>query len=303
MLLLDRNTGHHHDLFPQSPQNPAPRRPPHPQRQPRPPRAPLRHPRPQPAHASQLPRPHRPHRGPAHPATCRPRRNIWSALVRPSRKIQPGERLVFHAPDTTNRSLFWKPKSSPPETSANAPSASLQPRISTQSSTASATCRCRPTSTAKRSARQPEDRDRYQTVYAGPNRLRRRPHRRPPLHPEDPRPLKQRGVQIETITLHVGLGTFQPVRAERISPTSASTPSTTPSPPPPPSHQPRAAEADASSPPAPPPPARSNTAPKSPPENPRTPLRPTSIFISPRPQIPHRLRPAHQLPPPAIHAA
>jgi S-adenosylmethionine:tRNA ribosyltransferase-isomerase len=29
--------------------------------------------------------------------------------------------------------------------------------------------------------------------------------------------LKQKGVQIETITLHVGLGTFQPVRAEHLA--------------------------------------------------------------------------------------
>jgi S-adenosylmethionine:tRNA ribosyltransferase-isomerase len=66
-----------------------------------------------------------------------------------------------------------------------------------------------------------EDRERYQTVYSQPlGSVEERGSSAAPtagLHftPEILGELRKRGVEIATLTLHVGLGTFQPVRAER----------------------------------------------------------------------------------------
>jgi S-adenosylmethionine:tRNA ribosyltransferase-isomerase len=47
-------------------------------------------------------------------------------------------------------------------------------------------------------------------------RLRRRSHRRTSFHPGNLDQIRQRGVETAEITLHVGLGTFQPIRVERV---------------------------------------------------------------------------------------
>ncbi len=66
-----------------------------------------------------------------------------------------------------------------------------------------------------------EDRERYQTVYSRPlaSASARGSSAAPTagLHftPEILEELRGRGVEVVTLTLHVGLGTFQPVRAER----------------------------------------------------------------------------------------
>jgi len=66
-----------------------------------------------------------------------------------------------------------------------------------------------------------EDRERYQTVYSRPlGSAEERGSSAAPtagLHftPEILEELKAKGVEIARLTLHVGLGTFQPVRAER----------------------------------------------------------------------------------------
>ena len=61
-----------------------------------------------------------------------------------------------------------------------------------------------------------EDRDRYQTVFARTAGSSAAPTAGLHFTPEILAELRQNGVQIETITLHVGLGTFQPVRAEQL---------------------------------------------------------------------------------------
>jgi S-adenosylmethionine:tRNA ribosyltransferase-isomerase len=66
-----------------------------------------------------------------------------------------------------------------------------------------------------------EDRERYQTVYSKPlESVEERGSSAAPtagLHftPEILEEIRERGVEIARLTLHVGLGTFQPVRAER----------------------------------------------------------------------------------------
>ena len=142
--------------------------------------------------------------------------NEWAALVRPSRKIHPGERLVFHADDQAEPVL--------------------EAEILTASDYGERTLRFTPVSDfhailnkighmplppyihrPKDQPDSPEDRDRYQTVFSHEIGSAAAPTAGLHFTPEILEKLKQNGVQIETITLHVGLGTFQPVRAESLS--------------------------------------------------------------------------------------
>jgi S-adenosylmethionine:tRNA ribosyltransferase-isomerase len=137
--------------------------------------------------------------------------NEWSALVRPSRKIQPGERLLFHAPG----------KSEP----------LLEAEILAAGEFGERTLRFAPTSDfhaiLNKIGHMPlppyihrddtfEDRERYQTVFSQQPGSAAAPTAGLHFTPEILAQLKQKGVQIETVTLHVGLGTFQPVRVENL---------------------------------------------------------------------------------------
>jgi S-adenosylmethionine:tRNA ribosyltransferase-isomerase len=138
--------------------------------------------------------------------------NDWAALVRPSRKIQPGERLLFHAPNESEPVL--------------------EAKILTTSDFGERTLRFTPTPDFHAILNKighmplppyihrddnPADRDRYQTVFSHEIGSAAAPTAGLHFTPEILAKLKQNGVQIETITLHVGLGTFQPVRAESLS--------------------------------------------------------------------------------------
>jgi S-adenosylmethionine:tRNA ribosyltransferase-isomerase len=62
----------------------------------------------------------------------------------------------------------------------------------------------------------PSDRDRYQTIFAQRRGSVAAPTAGLHFTPELVDALKTRGVEIVEITLHVGYGTFQPVRADRV---------------------------------------------------------------------------------------
>jgi S-adenosylmethionine:tRNA ribosyltransferase-isomerase len=137
--------------------------------------------------------------------------NDWSALVRPSRKIRPGEHLLFYAPNQT------KPL--------------LEAEILTAGEFGERTLRFATTPDFHAILNKighmplppyihrddnPEDRDRYQTVFSQQLGSAAAPTAGLHFTAEILAQLKQNGVQIETITLHAGLGTFQPVRVENL---------------------------------------------------------------------------------------
>ena len=136
--------------------------------------------------------------------------NDWECLVRPGRKIGAGERLCFGESDELQaqvltrgehgeRSIRFEPL--PQENDFHA----LLDRIGHVP--------LPPYITRADSSR---DRDRYQTVYAQQRGSVAAPTAGLHFTPDILSRIRQRGVETVEITLHVGLGTFQPVRVERV---------------------------------------------------------------------------------------
>ena len=135
----------------------------------------------------------------------------WHALVRPGRKVAIGERLVFPAPDGStlleaevlkrgeygDRLLRFEPGGdffSAIERIGHTP---LPPYIHRDDADA--------------------DRERYQTVYARERGSVAAPTAGLHFTPQVLDAIAARGVEVTRLTLHVGLGTFAPLRVERVS--------------------------------------------------------------------------------------
>ena len=140
-----------------------------------------------------------------------PDKNEWECLVRPGRKIGVGEHLFFGDRDkgepeleaeVTARGTFGERhiRFAPTEnffaTLEKIGHIPLPPYISRADSTA--------------------DRDRYQTVYARERGSVAAPTAGLHFTPEILARIQARGIETAEITLHVGLGTFQPIRAEKV---------------------------------------------------------------------------------------
>jgi S-adenosylmethionine:tRNA ribosyltransferase-isomerase len=133
--------------------------------------------------------------------------NEWECLVRPGRKIGIGERLFFGDNDelqaeVIDRGTFGERRlrfdlvadfSSVVERLGHVP---LPPYIGRDDIST--------------------DRERYQTVYAQERGSVAAPTAGLHFTTEVLQRIRQRGIEIAEITLHVGLGTFQPVRVERV---------------------------------------------------------------------------------------
>ena len=140
----------------------------------------------------------------------------WKALVKPAKKVSVGETLLFGPPesqeplfmaeviaagDLGERTLRFTPVPDFFGILERVGSLPLPPYIRRE--------RDFPNTS--------NDRDRYQTVFAKPREQRSAAAPTAGLHftPETLQALRERGVELAHITLHVGLGTFQPVRVEQ----------------------------------------------------------------------------------------
>jgi S-adenosylmethionine:tRNA ribosyltransferase-isomerase len=131
----------------------------------------------------------------------------WECLVRPGKRIGVGEQLFF------------------------GPGAELRAEVTARGSFGERRLRFQPVEDflglvqkighvplppyIKRPDR-PEDRERYQTVYARELGSVAAPTAGLHFTPEILTRIRERGIEVADITLHVGLGTFQPVRATRV---------------------------------------------------------------------------------------
>jgi S-adenosylmethionine:tRNA ribosyltransferase-isomerase len=136
--------------------------------------------------------------------------NLWRALVRPGRKVAIGEILVFPSPDGSialeaevlergqfgERLLRFKPVDDFFAVLDRIGHMPLPPYIRRDDAEA--------------------DRERYQTVFSRERGSVAAPTAGLHFTPQILDALAARGVEIARITLHVGLGTFAPLRVERV---------------------------------------------------------------------------------------
>lgn len=129
----------------------------------------------------------------------------WNALVKPGRKLRVGDGIEFTAADNTSldaqivaagehgeRTLRFTPVTDFDRTLDTLGHMPLPPYIHRND--------------------RPLDRERYQTVYAKQRGSAAAPTAGLHFTPEILAEIRAAGVRVCTITLHVGLGTFQPVR-------------------------------------------------------------------------------------------
>ena len=133
--------------------------------------------------------------------------NEWECLVRPGRKIGVGEQLFFGEHDELQAEVFARSEFGERHIRF-APSKDffgdverighvpLPPYIAREDAST--------------------DRDRYQTVYAREHGSVAAPTAGLHFTPEVLTKLNDRGIETAEVTLHVGLGTFQPVRVEKV---------------------------------------------------------------------------------------
>ncbi len=133
--------------------------------------------------------------------------NDWECLVRPGRKIGVGERLFFGDPAELEAEVLTR--GSFGERSIRfAPVSDFFSRIERLGHVPLPPYIDRPD--------RPGDRDRYQTVYAQTRGSVAAPTAGLHFTPEILEQVRTRGIEIAEVTLHVGLGTFQPVRVEKV---------------------------------------------------------------------------------------
>jgi S-adenosylmethionine:tRNA ribosyltransferase-isomerase len=131
----------------------------------------------------------------------------WNALVKPGRKLRVGDGMEFAgaADDTTLHADVIAAGERGERTLRFAPVADFERRLDALGHM--------PLPPYIHRADRPVDRERYQTVYARQRGSAAAPTAGLHFTPEILERIRAAGVEVCTITLHVGLGTFQPVRA------------------------------------------------------------------------------------------
>lgn len=131
--------------------------------------------------------------------------NIWETLVKPGKKARPGTRISFgnglligeilEIAEEGNRLIRFTYEGIFEEILDRLGQMPLPPYITHQL----------------------KDKNRYQTVYAKHSGSAAAPTAGLHFTPELLRAIEDKGVKIARVTLHVGLGTFRPVKAEEIT--------------------------------------------------------------------------------------
>ena len=135
--------------------------------------------------------------------------NLWQVLVQPARRLRIGARITFgdgrlHATVTAanedgTRLIQFEPRDNFPNLIAEVGQPPLPPYIK------------------REGALDAEDRERYQTVYARETGAIAAPTAGLHFTQSVFQDIKKAGVSIAEITLHVGYGTFEPVRVADVS--------------------------------------------------------------------------------------
>jgi S-adenosylmethionine:tRNA ribosyltransferase-isomerase len=136
-----------------------------------------------------------------------PEPNEWECLVRPGRKIGVGERLFFGELDTLQAEVLAR-GSFGERRIRFAPVPDFFAEIERIGHVPLPPYIDRPDALS--------DRERYQTIYARERGSVAAPTAGLHFTPEILAGMKERGIETAEITLHVGLGTFQPVREDRV---------------------------------------------------------------------------------------
>lgn len=133
--------------------------------------------------------------------------NEWESVVRPGRKIGVGEKLFFGDADQLQAEVIARGEFGERRIRFS-PVEDFFARLDEIGHIPLPPYIDRPDSAG--------DRERYQTVYAQPRGSAAAPTAGLHFTPGVIEEIKARGVETAEITLHVGLGTFQPVRAEQV---------------------------------------------------------------------------------------
>jgi S-adenosylmethionine:tRNA ribosyltransferase-isomerase len=151
--------------------------------------------------------------------------NEWECLVRPGRKIGVGERLFFGEQDELQAEVIGRgefgerrirfapalPGFARPDSRGRLAPHELDEFFALVERIGHIPL---PPYIARDDS--PEDRERYQTVYARERGSVAAPTAGLHFTPEILGRMRERGIETAEVTLHVGLGTFQPVRSERV---------------------------------------------------------------------------------------
>lgn len=136
---------------------------------------------------------------------------VWQALMHPGQKLPPGARVVFDVPgggalhgEVLERHFHGR-RTIRLSTGDGGP---VQDRVDATGHV--------PLPPYIKRADRPDDRDRYQTIFARERGSVAAPTAGLHFTPGILGRLRERGVAVTEITLHVGYGTFQPVRVERV---------------------------------------------------------------------------------------
>ena len=135
--------------------------------------------------------------------------NVWQALTRPARRLQTGARLLFgqsklqaqvvESLDDGARVIRFEPDQDLDSLIDRIGETPLPPYIKRAEGSAAG------------------DRERYQTIYASERGAIAAPTAGLHFTPEVLATVKEQGVKVVQITLHVGYGTFEPVRVDDVS--------------------------------------------------------------------------------------